>query len=127
LRDQRAGLGQAVDRTYRPDLDDARAVPEHGAHPGTPASATSCSRTPPMSGSFGSSTEIYLRTASRAAPGPSVVAALMTQVTSRIGIVPTFGTYAITPTCWRAWVATARPGVRRDHRRRSPAAPILQR
>jgi hypothetical protein len=32
-----------------------------------------------------------------------VVAALMTQVTSRIGIVPMFGTYAYTPAFWPAW------------------------
>ncbi|MGE4074182.1 MAG: FMNH2-dependent monooxygenase, partial [Reyranella sp.] len=43
--------------------------------------------------SFGGSTEIYLKKGI-AVPrqDPSVVAALMTQVTSRIGIVPTFGT-----------------------------------
>ncbi len=48
--------------------------------------------------SFGGSTEIYLKKAI-AVPrqDPSVVAALMTQVTSRIGIVPTFGTYAYHP------------------------------
>ena len=48
--------------------------------------------------SFNSSNEIYLKNAI-AAPrqDPSVVAALMTQVTSRIGIVPTFGTYAYHP------------------------------
>ena len=41
--------------------------------------------------SFGGSSEIYLKNAI-AVPrqDPSVVAALMTQVTSRIGIVPTF-------------------------------------
>ena len=48
--------------------------------------------------SFNGSTEIYLKNAI-AVPrqDPSVVAALMTQVTSRIGIVPTFGTYAYHP------------------------------
>ena len=48
--------------------------------------------------SFGGSTEIYLKSGI-AVPrqDPSVVAALMTQVTSRIGIVPTFGTYAYHP------------------------------
>jgi FMN-dependent oxidoreductase (nitrilotriacetate monooxygenase family) len=48
--------------------------------------------------SFGGSTEIYLKNGI-AVPrqDPSVVAALMTQVTSRIGIVPTFGTYAYHP------------------------------
>ena len=48
--------------------------------------------------SFGGSTEIYLKNGI-AVPrqDPSVVAALMTQVTSRIGIVPTFGTYAYQP------------------------------
>src|ERR1700757_2281805 len=48
--------------------------------------------------SFGGSTEIYLKNGV-AVPrqDPSVVAALMTQVTSRIGIVPTFGTYAYPP------------------------------
>ncbi len=48
--------------------------------------------------SFGGSTEVYLKNA-MAVPrqDPSVVAALMTQVTSRIGIVPTFGTYAYPP------------------------------
>jgi alkanesulfonate monooxygenase SsuD/methylene tetrahydromethanopterin reductase-like flavin-dependent oxidoreductase (luciferase family) len=48
--------------------------------------------------SYGGSTEIYLKNAI-AVPrqDPSVVAALMTQVTSRIGIVPTFGTYAYHP------------------------------
>jgi ABC-type proline/glycine betaine transport system permease subunit len=37
---------------------------------------------------------------------PSVVAALMTQVTSRIGIVPTFGTYAYYPYLLARLVAT---------------------
>src|SRR5476649_2510209 len=48
--------------------------------------------------SFNGSTEIYLKNAI-AVPrqDPSVVASLMTQVTSRIGIVPTFGTYAYHP------------------------------
>ncbi len=48
--------------------------------------------------SFGGSTEIYLKNAI-AVPrqDPSVVASLMTAVTSRIGIVPTFGTYAYPP------------------------------
>jgi FMN-dependent oxidoreductase (nitrilotriacetate monooxygenase family) len=48
--------------------------------------------------SYGGSTEVYLKNAV-AVPrqDPSVVAALMTQVTSRIGIVPTFGTYAYPP------------------------------
>jgi hypothetical protein len=48
--------------------------------------------------SFNGSTEVYLKNAI-AVPrqDPSVVAALMTQVTSRIGIVPTFGTYAYPP------------------------------
>src|SRR5258708_19746824 len=48
--------------------------------------------------SFGSSTEIYLKNAI-AVPrqDPSVVAALMTQVTSRIGIVPTFRPYPYHP------------------------------
>ncbi len=48
--------------------------------------------------SFNGSTEIYLNNGI-AVPrqDPSVVAALMTQVTSRIGIVPTFGTYAYPP------------------------------
>jgi FMN-dependent oxidoreductase (nitrilotriacetate monooxygenase family) len=48
--------------------------------------------------SFGGSTEIYLKNGI-AVPrqDPSVVASLMTAVTSRIGIVPTFGTYAYPP------------------------------
>ena len=37
---------------------------------------------------------------------PSVVAALMTQVTSRIGIVPTFGTFAYPPYLLARLVAT---------------------
>ncbi len=57
--------------------------------------------------SFGGSTEIYLKNAI-AVPrqDPSVVAALMTQVTSRIGIVPTFGTYAYHPYLLARLVAT---------------------
>jgi FMN-dependent oxidoreductase (nitrilotriacetate monooxygenase family) len=48
--------------------------------------------------SFNGSTDIYLQNGI-AVPrqDPSVVAALMSQVTSRIGIVPTFGTYAYPP------------------------------
>jgi FMN-dependent oxidoreductase (nitrilotriacetate monooxygenase family) len=48
--------------------------------------------------SYNGSTDVYLKNAI-AVPrqDPSVVAALMTQVTSRIGIVPTFGTYAYPP------------------------------
>ena len=48
--------------------------------------------------SYGGSRDIYLENAI-AVPrqDPSVVAALMTQATSRIGIVPTFGTYAYHP------------------------------
>ena len=57
--------------------------------------------------SFGNSTEIYLKNGI-AVPrqDPSVVAALMTQVTSRIGIVPTFGTYAYHPYLLSRLVAT---------------------
>ena len=57
--------------------------------------------------SFGGSTELYLKHAI-AVPrqDPSVVAALMTQVTSRIGIVPTFGTYAYPPYLLARLVAT---------------------
>ena len=57
--------------------------------------------------SFGGSTKIYLENAI-AVPrqDPSVVAALMTQVTSRIGIVPTFGTYAYHPYLLARLVAT---------------------
>ena len=48
--------------------------------------------------SFGGSTEIYLKHGlSVPRQDPSVLAALMTQVTSRIGIVPTFGTFAYHP------------------------------
>jgi FMN-dependent oxidoreductase (nitrilotriacetate monooxygenase family) len=48
--------------------------------------------------SFNGSTELYLKHGI-AVPrqDPSVVASLMTAVTSRIGIVPTFGTYAYPP------------------------------
>jgi FMN-dependent oxidoreductase (nitrilotriacetate monooxygenase family) len=48
--------------------------------------------------SFGGSTKVYLEKAI-AVPrqDPSVVAALMTQVTSRLGIVATFGTFAYPP------------------------------
>ena len=57
--------------------------------------------------SFGGSTDIYLKNAI-AVPrqDPSVVAALMTQVTSKIGIVPTFGTYAYHPYLLARLVAT---------------------
>ncbi len=57
--------------------------------------------------SFGGSTEIYLKNAI-AVPrqDPSVVASLMTTVTSRIGIVPTFGTYAYPPYLLARLVAT---------------------
>ena len=57
--------------------------------------------------SFGGSTEVYLKNAI-AVPrqDPSVVAALMTQVTSKIGIVPTFGTYAYHPYLLARLVAT---------------------
>jgi FMN-dependent oxidoreductase (nitrilotriacetate monooxygenase family) len=57
--------------------------------------------------SFGGTTEIYLKNGI-AVPrqDPSVVAALMTQVTSRIGIVPTFGTYAYHPYLLARLVAT---------------------
>ena len=48
--------------------------------------------------SYGGSRDIYLRNAlSVPRQDPSVVAALMTQVTSRIGIVPTFATFAYPP------------------------------
>jgi FMN-dependent oxidoreductase (nitrilotriacetate monooxygenase family) len=48
--------------------------------------------------SYGGSTEVYLKHGI-AVPrqDPSVVAALMSAATSRIGIVPTFGTYAYAP------------------------------
>lgn len=57
--------------------------------------------------SFDGSTDIYLRNGI-AVPrqDPSVVAALMSQVTSRIGIVPTFGTYAYHPYLLARLVAT---------------------
>jgi FMN-dependent oxidoreductase (nitrilotriacetate monooxygenase family) len=57
--------------------------------------------------SFGGTTELYLKHGI-AVPrqDPSVVAALMTQVTSRIGIVPTFGTYAYPPYLLARLVAT---------------------
>ncbi len=57
--------------------------------------------------SFGGSTEIYLKNGI-AVPrqDPSVVASLMTAVTSRIGIVPTFGTYAYPPYLLARLVAT---------------------
>jgi FMN-dependent oxidoreductase (nitrilotriacetate monooxygenase family) len=57
--------------------------------------------------SFGGSTELYLKHGI-AVPrqDPSVVAALMTQVTSRIGIVPTFGTFAYPPYLLARLVAT---------------------
>lgn len=57
--------------------------------------------------SFGGSSEIYLRNGlSVPRQDPSVVAALMTQVTSRIGIVPTFGTFAYPPYLLARLVAT---------------------
>lgn len=57
--------------------------------------------------SFGGSTEVYLKNGlSVPRQDPSVVAALMTQVTSRIGIVPTFGTYAYHPYLLARLVAT---------------------
>jgi FMN-dependent oxidoreductase (nitrilotriacetate monooxygenase family) len=57
--------------------------------------------------SYHGSTEIYLKHGI-AVPrqDPSVVAALMTAVTSRIGIVPTFGTYAYPPYLLARLVAT---------------------
>src|SRR5580698_6724662 len=57
--------------------------------------------------SFGGSTELYLKHGI-AVPrqDPSVVAALMTQVTSCIGIVPTFGTFAYPPYLLARLVAT---------------------
>jgi FMN-dependent oxidoreductase (nitrilotriacetate monooxygenase family) len=57
--------------------------------------------------SFGGTTELYLKHGI-AVPrqDPSVVAALMTQVTSRIGIVPTFGTFAYPPYLLARLVAT---------------------
>ncbi len=48
--------------------------------------------------SYGGSRDIYLRSAlSVPRQDPSVVAALMTQVTTRLGIVPTFATFAYPP------------------------------
>lgn len=57
--------------------------------------------------SFGGSTQVYLEKAI-AVPrqDPSVVAALMTQVTSRLGIVATFGTFAYPPYLLARLVAT---------------------
>ena len=57
--------------------------------------------------SYGGSTEIYLANGI-AVPrqDPSVVASLMSQVTSRIGIVPTFGTYAYPPYLLARLIAT---------------------
>ena len=57
--------------------------------------------------SFGGSSEIYLKSGlSVPRQDPSVIAALMTQVTSRIGIVPTFGTFAYHPYLLARLVAT---------------------
>lgn len=57
--------------------------------------------------SFNGSTKIYLENGlSVPRQDPSVIAALMTQVTSRIGIVPTFGTYAYHPYLLARLVAT---------------------
>src|ERR1700728_128870 len=57
--------------------------------------------------SWGGSTELYLKHAI-AVPrqDPSVVASLMTAATSRIGIVPTFGTYAYPPYLLARLIAT---------------------
>jgi FMN-dependent oxidoreductase (nitrilotriacetate monooxygenase family) len=57
--------------------------------------------------SYNGSTELYLKHGI-AVPrqDPSVVASLMTAVTSRIGIVPTFGTYAYPPYLLARLVAT---------------------
>ncbi len=57
--------------------------------------------------SFGGSTELYLKHGI-AVPrqDPSVVASLMSAATSRIGIVPTFGTYAYPPYLLARLVAT---------------------
>jgi FMN-dependent oxidoreductase (nitrilotriacetate monooxygenase family) len=57
--------------------------------------------------SYGGSTELYLKHGI-AVPrqDPSVVASLMTQATSRIGIVPTFGTFAYPPYLLARLVAT---------------------
>jgi FMN-dependent oxidoreductase (nitrilotriacetate monooxygenase family) len=57
--------------------------------------------------SFGGSREIYLKNGIFVPKlDPSVLASLMTQVTSRIGIVPTFGTYAYHPYLLARLVAT---------------------
>ena len=57
--------------------------------------------------SFNGSNEVYLKHGlSVPRQDPSVVAALMTQVTSRIGIVPTFGTFAYPPYLLARLVAT---------------------
>ena len=57
--------------------------------------------------SWGGSTELYLKHAI-AVPrqDPSVIASIMTQTTSRIGIVPTFGTYAYPPYLLARLIAT---------------------
>jgi FMN-dependent oxidoreductase (nitrilotriacetate monooxygenase family) len=57
--------------------------------------------------SFGGSTELYLKHAI-AVPrqDPSVVASIMTQATTSIGIVPTFGTYAYPPYLLARLIAT---------------------
>lgn len=57
--------------------------------------------------SWGGSTELYLKHAI-AVPrqDPSVIASIMTQATSRIGIVPTFGTYAYPPYLLARLIAT---------------------
>ena len=57
--------------------------------------------------SWGGSTELYLKHAI-AVPrqDPSVVASIMTQATSRIGIVPTFGTFAYPPYLLARLIAT---------------------
>ncbi len=57
--------------------------------------------------SYGASRDIYLRNA-LATPrqDPSVVAAILTQATSRIGIVPTFATFAYPPYLLARLVAT---------------------
>ncbi len=57
--------------------------------------------------SYGQSTDIYLRHGlSVPRQDPSVVAALMAAATSRIGIVPTFGTFAYPPYLLARLVAT---------------------
>ena len=62
--------------------------------------------------SYGGSTELYLKNGI-AVPrqDPSVVASLMTQVTSRIGIVPTFGTYRLSAVFAGAPDGDTGPGV----------------